>query len=205
MLQLAAAAQRVHRRGRYAEALGDGAHGELDLSEAGSEHGLDRGTKGGTKLRATCCGLLRSVRVGLVAQCSSCGPLRPRAARCGRCSSPSQAEGRRFESGFPLQSEPDGIAAKQASNPPPSGSSNLLNSECAAGSTELAVRDFGRLAACGAGGRVARTTLIRFLPPRGGNRRRARATYARSTDASFRKPTKSVSASMCICPRVPRA
>jgi hypothetical protein len=62
VLQLAAPAERVHRRGRDAEPLGDTADGELGLSEEGSGGPSDRGTKGGTKLRATCCGSVRQVR-----------------------------------------------------------------------------------------------------------------------------------------------
>ena len=62
VLELMAATQRVHRRGRDAEALGDTANGKLGHSETGSERPLGRGTKGGTKLRATCCGSVRQVR-----------------------------------------------------------------------------------------------------------------------------------------------
>jgi hypothetical protein len=62
VLELAVAAQRVHRRGRDAKALGDVPDGQLDHSEACPERPLDRGTKGGTKLRDTFCGSVRSMR-----------------------------------------------------------------------------------------------------------------------------------------------
>jgi hypothetical protein len=63
VLQLAATAQRVHRRSRDAKSFGDLPHGELDPSEAGSECPLDSGTK----LQATCCGSVRQVREANVA------------------------------------------------------------------------------------------------------------------------------------------
>ncbi len=67
VLQLAATAQRVHRRSRDAKSFGDLPHGQLDPSEAGSECPLDSGTKRGTKLQATCCGSVRQVREANVA------------------------------------------------------------------------------------------------------------------------------------------
>jgi hypothetical protein len=60
VLQLASVAERVHRRGRDAQPPGDLTYGQLDAPRADSE----RVSKGVSKLRASCCGLVRQVREG---------------------------------------------------------------------------------------------------------------------------------------------
>jgi hypothetical protein len=60
VLQLAAVAERVHRRGRDAQPPGDFSYGQLAALGAIPE----RVSKGVSKLRASCCGLVRQVREG---------------------------------------------------------------------------------------------------------------------------------------------